>query len=86
MPQKVVQQAQQQSTGRVVQQQNDNNLPPVTVLQTQAGQNGQAIQTTSGQMILQPQLQPGTQVLYQNNSNCQQVVSISVSKSGSKVT
>ena len=30
-------------------------------------------------MILQPQLQPGTQVLYQNNSSCQQVVSISVS-------
>ena len=77
------QQQPQQTTQRIVQQQNDNgNLPPVTVLQTQAGQSGQTVNATAGttqQMILQPQLQPGTQVLYQNNSTCQQVVSISVS-------
>ena len=35
--------APQQTTQRVVQQ-NENNLPPVTVLQTQAGQSGQAVQ------------------------------------------
>ena len=35
--------APQQTTQRIVQQ-NENNLPPVTVLQTQAGQSGQAVQ------------------------------------------
>ena len=40
---KVLQQQPQQTTQRIVQQ-NENNLPPVTVLQTQAGQSGQAVQ------------------------------------------